>query len=251
MIKKAYGSKWEKFMSSVLKTFTPFIDGSDTFTSSAKVVWFFLVTETKGEFVDEISSILDRYIDRINLFMLLEDEKERKAIDVATRTHRQLMLERSYLFRRYEVRDGLPEHVSETCKVFLARDHTDSGRNVALKFIRLRDHFKREKNVRHNCSFDDKFVIKILLSYDGDDDKDKIFGDEAERKGYYRYCLVMPAAERNLGTVLVHEHIAGRDWDQLRVISKQILEALHHVHEKGYIHGDVKRKRFYSFNICI
>ena len=82
----------------------------------------------------------------------------------------------------------------------------------------------------------------------GDGDKDAMFGDEAEKKGYYRYCLVMPAAERNLGNVLIHEHIAGRDWDQLRYISKQLIEALNHVHEKGYIHGDVKLMYIYSLH---
>eukprot|EP01041_Mallomonas_annulata_P018240 gene18240-biopygen11223 len=39
-------------------------------------------------------------------------------------------------------------------------------------------------------------------------------------------------AERNLGTVLAHEHIAGRDWTQLRVITRQIVEATGHMHSK-------------------
>ena len=54
----------------------------------------------------------------------------------------------------------------------------------------------------------------------------------------------MPAAERNLGTVIIHEHIAGRDWNKLMFISRQLIEAVEHVHMKGYIHGDLKRKKF-------
>eukprot|EP01042_Synura_sphagnicola_P025602 gene25602-32911_t len=50
----------------------------------------------------------------------------------------------------------------------------------------------------------------------------------------------MPAAERNLGAVLAHEHIAGRDWDQLKLISKQIIAAAGHMHGKGFVHGDIK-----------
>ena len=187
--------------------------------------------------------MLDRNVDRISLMMSIKDTIGRKASDVATPKYKRAMLERLYLFRRYEIREGPAEHVSETCKVCLAKDHEDGQtRNVALKFIRNRAHFEREVIVRLNCQFDDKYVISTLRIIDGDDDKEKMFGDEAERKGYYRYCLVMPAAERNLGTVLIHEHIAGRDWDQLKLISKQVIEALNHVHEKGYIHGDVKRE---------
>ena len=235
---------WKKFMSLALTRFAPFVDDTTTFANSAEEVWVFVVTETNDEFVEEVSSILDTYIDRLSLLMSARDAIGRKAIDIATPTYKLSMLERSYLFRRYEIREGPPEHVSETCKVFLAKDHNDGGRNVALKFIRIRNHFEREVRVRQNCQFDDKYVISTLRLHDGDGDKEKMFGDEAERKGYYRYCLVMLAAERNLGAVLIHEHIAGRDWNKLRLISKQLIEALKHVHEKGYIHGDVKRKPF-------
>ena len=219
-----------------------FIDETSNFSNTAELVWLFILTETKDEFVDEVTSILDRYADRISLLMSVKDATGRRAIDVATPKYKIAILERSYLFRRYEIRDGPAEHVSATCVVRIGKDHQDGGRNVALKFICNRDHFKREIAVRHNCQFDDKYVISTLRFHDGDDEKEKMFGEEAERKGYYRYCLVMPAAERNLGIVLVHEHIAGRDWDMLKLISKQLIEALNHVHEKGYIHGDVKRK---------
>ena len=233
---------WKKFISLALTKFSLFIDETSNFSSAAELVWLFILTETKDEFVDEVTSILDRYVDRISLLMSVKDEIGRKAIDVATPKCKIAILERSYLFRRYEIRDGPAEHVSATCVVRIGKDHKDGGRSVALKFICNRDHFEREKAVRHNCQFDDKYVISTLRLHDGDDEKEKMFGDEATRKGYFRYCLVMSAAERNLGNVLVHKHIAGRDWDMLRLISKQLIEALNHVHEKGYIHGDVKRK---------
>ena len=233
---------WKKFTSLALIKFSLFIDETANFTNTAELVWFFIVTETKDEFVDEIISILDRYVDRISLLMSVKDEIGRKAIDVATPKYKRAILERYYLFRRYEIRDGPAEHVSATCVVRIGKDHQDGGRNIALKFICNRDHFERERAVRHNCLFDDKYVISTLRFHNGDDEQERMFGDEAATKGYYRYCLVMPAAERNLGNVIVHEHIAGRDWDMLRLISKQLIEALNYVHEKGYIHGDVKRK---------
>ena len=84
----------------------------------------------------------------------------------------------------------------------------------------------------------DKFVVCAIGSYDGV--KDPEYLKEANKKGLYPYCLVMPAGERNLGTVLSHEHIAGRDWPQLKSITSQLTEAVAHMHSKGYVHGDLK-----------
>ena len=238
----AYQAGWKKFSLLALMKFSLFIDETSNFSNTAELVWVFILMETKDEYFDEVTSILDRYVDRISLLMSVKDGIGRRAIDVATPNYKRAILERSYLFRRYEIREGPAEHVSATCVVRIGKDHQDGGRDVALKFICNRDHFEREIAVRNNCQFNSKYVISTLRLHDGDNEKDKMFGEEAERKGYYRYCLVMPAAERNLGNVLVHEHIAGRDWDMLKLISKQLIEALNHVHEKGYIHGDVKRK---------
>ena len=239
---------WKQFFSLALTKFSLFIGETSNFSKTAELLWIFILTETEDEFVDEVNSILDRYVDRISLLMSMTDKYGRRAIDMARPKYKRAISERSYLFRRYEIRDGPAEHVSATCVVRIAKDHNDYRRNVALKFISNRDHFEREKAVRHNGLFDDKYVISTLQLHDGDDEKEKMFRDEAERKGYYRYCLVMPAAERNLGNALVHEHIAGRDWYMLRLISKQLIKALNHVHEKGYIHGDVKRKTLNSLH---
>ena len=244
VLKNAYMAGWRNFVSQALTKFSPFVDDSDSISDVAKEMWLFVVNETDDKFVDKVSLILDKYIDRISLLMSVMDDNGRKAIDLATEKYKQAMLERSFLFRRYEIRNKRAEHLSETCAVYLAKDHKDCGRRVALKFIYNRDHFEREKNARINCHFDNEYIISTLQLYDGGDEKDKEYGDEAVKKGYSRYCLVMPAAERNLGTVIVHEHVAGRDWDMLRLISKQLVEALGHVHENGYIHGDVKRKIF-------
>jgi serine/threonine protein kinase len=40
--------------------------------------------------------------------------------------------------------------------------------------------------------------------------------------------------------MLIHERIAGREWDMIRSICSQIARALGHMHAKGLIHGDVK-----------
>ena len=245
MLIYAYQAVWRQFVSLALAKFNPFIEeNSITFASFAEEVWLFIMKETNDELVGEVTAILDKYVDRVSLLTSVKDTLGRKAIDVASPMYKKQMLERLYLFQRYEIRDGPAEHMSATCVVRIAKDHMDGGRLVALKFIRNRDDFKREIIFREKCNFDDEFVVSCLRLYDGDDDdQGRRFGNEAVRKGYYRYCLVMPAAGRNLGTVLTHEHIAGRDWKKLMFISQQLIEAVKHVHEKGYIHGDIKRKK--------
>ena len=245
MLIYAYQAVWRQFVSLALAKFNPFIEeDSITFASYAEEVWLFIMKETHDELVGEVTAILDKYIDRVSLLTSVKDTLGRKAIDMASPKYKEAMLERLFLFQRYEIRDGVAEHESETCIVRLAIDHKDGGRNVALKFIRNRDDFEREVSFRQKCDFDVEFVVSCLRLYDGDDDdQGSRFGNEAVRKGYYRYCLVMPAAGRNLGTVLTHEHIAGRDWKKLMFISQQLIEAVKHVHEKGYIHGDIKRKK--------
>ena len=83
-------------------------------------------------------------------------------------------------------------------------------------------------------------MINVLRSYEGD--KDASFALEIQRKGLekYKWCIVMPAADRNLQNIVSAERIAGRDWRQIKLISSQIAEALGHMHRKGFIHGDVK-----------
>ena len=70
-------------MSLALSKFAPFVDGTATFANGAAEVWFFAISETKDEFVAEISSILDRYINHISTLMSAKDSYGRNAIDVA------------------------------------------------------------------------------------------------------------------------------------------------------------------------
>eukprot|EP01036_Dinobryon_divergens_P061968 gene61968-biopygen35807 len=131
------------------------------------------------------------------------------------------MEERLLFLRQYELKEGPAEHTSATCIVRLAKDFDKGGKWVALKFMQHKDQFLREMESREKAKFDNEYVISTLCSYNAE--TDEVYKAEAEKKGFYPFCVVMPAAERNLGTVLAHEHIAGRDWTQLRVITQQIV----------------------------
>ena len=201
-------------------------------------MWINITTETKDAYVEQLCTILDNHIEHLDVLCDVRDASGRRCLDVATPRYKQAMMERSFLLQRYELRDGPAEHVSATCIVRLAVDHGDNKNKVALKFIHNRDHFEREVSVRASAMLDSLYVLNTLRVHDGD--VDQKFRQEVEKKALYSYCLVMPAAERNLGAILAHEHIAGRDWDQLRLITKQLISAVGHMHQHGYIHGDVK-----------
>ena len=111
---------------------------------------------------------------------------------------------------------------------------------VALKFLRYKDHFLRETSVRTSGNFNDEFVINTVRVHDSD--ADLVFREETISKGlsFFPYCLVMPVGERNLADVMVKEHIAGRDWAEIKVMMTQIACAVGHMHDKGFIHGDLK-----------
>eukprot|EP01041_Mallomonas_annulata_P014450 gene14450-biopygen7366 len=170
--------------------------------------------------------------------MNLRDPTGRRAIDVATPKYKKAMEDRQRFLKRYELKEGPAEHTSATCIVRLAKDFDNDGKWVALKFMQHKDQFLREVESRDKSKFDNKYVMSTICSYNAE--TDEVYKEEAEKKGFYPFCVVMPAAERNLGTALAHEHIAGRDWPQLRVITQQIVEAAGHMHSKGLIHGDIK-----------
>ena len=53
----------------------------------------------------------------------------------------------------------------------------------------------------------------------------------------------MEAGELNLGLILSKEHSGNsKDWELIRQQIVQIARAVGHIHSKGFIHGDLKRK---------
>eukprot|EP01041_Mallomonas_annulata_P014180 gene14180-biopygen7173 len=111
--------------------------------------------------------------------MNVRDPTGRRAIDVATPVYKA-------------------EHTSATCIVRLAKDFDNNGKWIALKFMIYKEQFLRELESRERADFDNKYVISTLRSYNAE--IDEVYKEEAEKKGFYPFCVVMPAAERNLGT---------------------------------------------------
>lgn len=205
--------------------------------------WIYVLTQTNDKYVDAVVHVLNTFVKDMNHIIkiaALTDEFGRKALDVATPKCRRAILSTMYFLGRYELKDGPPEHKSATCLVRIAIDRDNADMPVALKLMRWRSQYKRELQSRTDSSFDGEFVLGVLRDYDGDENAS--FVKELARKGYgwYKFCIVMPAAERNLAGVMAHEHIAGKDWKKIRQATEELCECIVHVHSKGMIHGDIK-----------
>ena len=219
------------------------LDGNFKEFPGGSFCWIYVLTQTNDKYVDAVVHVLNTFVKDMNHILkisALTDEFGRKALDVATPKCRRAILSTMYFLGRYELKDGPPEHKSATCLVHIAIDRDHADMPVALKLMRWRSQYNRELKSRNDCSFNEQFVLGIIRHYDGDDDAS--FCEELERKGYgwYRYCIVMPAAERNLAGVMAHEHIAGKDWKKIRQITEELCECIVHVQSKGMIHGDIK-----------
>lgn len=171
-----------------------------------------------------------------------KDSEGRPAINLAS-PKCQLIIKRSlFFFKRYDLVTPLhkPQHKSATCIVLFAIDHDDHERRVALKLVRDRGQFITEMEVREKATFDDTFVISVLHTHDGDASSDYRTACKSKGLSDYLYCLVMPAADKNLSVIISSERIAGKDWAQIKLITLHIAQSLQHMHLKGFIHGDIK-----------
>eukprot|EP01030_Chromulinospumella_sphaerica_P034344 gene34344-biopygen9953 len=54
------------------------------------------------------------------------------------------------------------------------------------------------------------------------------------------FAIALPLADRNLFVATKQERFAGKDWDTVKYVCKDLLNAVAHVHSKGIIHADLK-----------
>jgi Leucine-rich repeat (LRR) protein len=203
-------------------------------------IWLRVVQSDK--YAEVVAQICDRYPDMIFQLAYSEDTENRPAINIASSLCQAVLKQSLNFLKRYEfiTPTNNPHHKSPTCMVLIAVDHKSNGIRVALKFMRNKAQFMTELSVRQNGTFYDAYVISIIQSFDSG--RDTFYEKDCVWKGLseFPYCVVMPAAERNLGAIISSENIAGKDWLQVKSIAQNLAEALRHMHKKGFIHGDVK-----------
>jgi serine/threonine protein kinase len=172
-----------------------------------------------------------------------EDELGRKAVNIASGECQRVLRESTYLFKRYELLTlQNPHHKSATCIIHIAVDHGADGgeKQVALKFMSHRDQFDKEVSVREAAGLDPKYVISILRTHNGDEDGSFLVA--MRRLGFdsYPYCLVMEKADRNLQVSVQSDGYAGKDWEKIRGIARQLCHSVQHLHQHRVVHGDIK-----------
>ena len=207
--------------------------------------WTFLLSECNDRYAIVVERILDRYSANAKWVQLLceaPDELGRPAPKIASPECRKIIMGRLHYFGRYEFFPGPIAHESENSIVRFATDHgsMEGKRTVALKFMKHRDQFDREVNLRSRIKLSEEFIVPALSSHEGDGDPHYLA--ETRRKGFseYPFCVVTAACDRDLQTIVQREHIANRDYSRIRQVALHLLQALDHLHENNLIHGDVK-----------
>eukprot|EP00873_Tetraselmis_striata_P026879 jgi/Tetstr1/447143/TSEL_034580.t1 len=164
---------------------------------------------------------------------------------------------------RFLLLEGVPAHRSATCTVVFATDtqaRAGKPEGVALKLMQTEENFLAELETRKSRNLSEEYVLDVQSAY-------RTRGSGAERSGSdggeqtavnvqlvdslalpweddysprHGFCLVMERASRSLRGVIDNEQVAGHRWHDIRQITADLLEALHHLHERGVVHGDVK-----------
>ena len=116
----------------------------------------------------------------------------------------QAIRESMYLLKRYEFMNfDDPEHISATCRLHIAKDHSNDGEKVALKFMTDYTQFRREIETRASMNLSSEYVMKVVECYNASTCPDY---DKALRNrpvlSQYPYLLVMPAGTKTLHTGL-------------------------------------------------
>eukprot|EP00577_Skeletonema_sp_RCC1716_P003979 CAMPEP_0113435840 /NCGR_PEP_ID=MMETSP0013_2-20120614/36498_1 /TAXON_ID=2843 ORGANISM="Skeletonema costatum, Strain 1716" /NCGR_SAMPLE_ID=MMETSP0013_2 /ASSEMBLY_ACC=CAM_ASM_000158 /LENGTH=1647 /DNA_ID=CAMNT_0000326257 /DNA_START=200 /DNA_END=5140 /DNA_ORIENTATION=+ /assembly_acc=CAM_ASM_000158 len=139
------------------------------------------------------------------------------------------------------------------CKQLLG----DGPREVVIKLMKNKDHWKRERRAREENNLSPKYVVSALSNVPSED----VIAKAVERgegglttivTNYLnditlgKYAFVMDAAGRNLHQIFFQEQ---PNIDAVRVILKQVFEAVNHLHEEKLMHGDIKMGNIMRFRI--
>jgi serine/threonine protein kinase len=117
-----------------------------------------------------------------------------------------------------------------------------SERKVVIKFMENKAQYEREINTRKESGLDENYVLPILSHYSLEDDTEdrsslNITLPNNRMLSDYRYCLILPFADRNLHTIYTSER---PDIAHVKVLMMEIGLALKHCHDQRLIHGDLK-----------
>ena len=213
-------------------------------------LWVSLVSSKNSNlYVSLVEAFLDKHLDCVSVVMKWRDNSGRTAEATALTLCKRAMSSRAYFMGCYDVPSCLQhEYMSATCKVYLVEMVSESKRTrVALKFMKNADEFEREKSSRdkllgQNSSLDEphSFIIETMNSYPHTDPALVAAIHKYRRLVDYDSpsLLVMPAADRNLRSIMDNERITNTF--VIKDMFRQILDCVNFMHYRGLIHCDLK-----------
>jgi serine/threonine protein kinase len=195
-----------------------------------------------------VESILEQYPQLDFALAHACDEGERQAINIAGPLCQTIIKHNMLLLKRFNViTTDAPHHKSATCIVHIGIDEGSKKEReftiakCALKFMKNRDQFLREISSRQQGDFDKEFVLSINNVFDSDADP-KVLADLTRRGfGDHKYLIEMEAGSRNLNDIISSEQLC-EDPDQVKFTILKLMKCVQHMHDKGFIHGDLKPK---------
>lgn len=204
------------------------------------------------QYVHVLDSIVSKNHDIAELLCQIQDDKGRTAVDIATPLCAKCLKENTYFLKRFVLlNSSYPEHESDTCILHIAFDHqSGEKKKVALKFMSSEEMYRQELASRRKYNVDPEFVINIIDTVDSTLPENSFMLDQFSRFGFakYPYVIVMPAADRSLFYILSSENVASKNWPVIKNIAHDIAAALRHIHELGFIHGDLKPTNIMRMN---
>ena len=221
-------------------------------------LWFDMIFLEFPGATDKVSEFVARY----PKLAFVKDVQGRVAMDIASKTSREIMQSLLLWHGRYRIIEQRPEHMSATCYVSKAVNESildESGYpiRVALKLMKDKTHYNRELSTRSKA-FNHEYVVSLLQAHsavessltakNNQTDNNIEYGDvEADATGQLTktnaeklYLLVMPLADRNLFVALKQERWAGKNMEEVRHVFVQLVHCVEHMHEKGVLHADLK-----------
>jgi serine/threonine protein kinase len=216
-------------------------------TSHDNFLWSYIVQ------MDNCSDIIFRYLQKYPELAHVKDADNRACVDIATESNRKVIQSQVLWFGKYKPVNLRAEHASATCLVYKAIDESSPSKEiVALKFMGNKNNYFSEINYRKDLNLHSDYVMHILESYvpnnchstDYDSLPLNIEIDTnqflTKTKAECLYCIVMPFADRNMYMSMKHERFAGKNMEEVKHVFVHISQCVHHLHQKGLIHGDIK-----------
>ena len=194
---------------------------------------------TRGdEFATCVSRVLETCPLLATALTTAVDQQGRKVMDIASPECKKCLMKAIYLFQRYELVTAKdPVHRTETTVVHFAVDHVDNDHEpVTLKFMRHREHYQSEVDVRRRANMHEDYVVRLLRTHTADDDRDFRAGVAKYHLVEYPFCLVLERGAHTLADIFNKEILTSEEKLRARYLIVELFNCVEHLHALNVCH---------------